>query len=250
MKPLRSFIGMAVLSAMACSSTPKDANEMDGHGGASGAPSQGAVGGAGGAVTTGPCSYMGQTYPEGATFPDGPEGARCAACYCIEGQVACATVDCSCRLGPLNSQESLSFGQVGHEVAYVDRASLSSTGVYSYSRTPTGATTPSASCMPSLPICRGVALDINDVRLDLEDADVRLALSAATPTLFGFDSRQLDGTVFEVQRSTGGSLLVGGDCGSDSSCRPVPAGIAKLVADLRALNAQQLADPSCSALVN
>ncbi len=70
----------------------------------------------------------------------------------------------------------------------------------------------------------------------------------AQPPVYGVDSRPNDGQVFEIKRSTGGSLLVGGDCPSPtlSSCWPIPAGVAKLVADLHALNDQQLADASCA----
>jgi len=190
---------------------------------------------------------MGQTYPDGSSFPDGPKGANCVTCYCLEGRMECPTVSCACKLGAAGEQVSLTFGLTGGLVAYQDSAMLTSTGGYLYSRTPAGTTTPSASCMPALPTCLGKNVDIGDIRKDLEDADVLIALATQGPPIYGVDSRPVDGSIFEVKLSSGGGFLVGADCPpSSSSCRPVPPGIAKLVTDLQALNQQQLGDPSCA----
>jgi len=107
---------------------------------------------------------MGQTYPAGASFPDAPPGLACETCYCISGSVHCSDVGCWCFLGAADAVETLTFGQNGGLVGYRDSATLA-TNSYTYSRTPDGATTPSASCMPALPPClTGQMLDINDIR--------------------------------------------------------------------------------------
>ena len=258
MTPLLGSVGIALFVAAGCSSAEQDPTGGAGHGGglagAGGGPtsvaghggSPSGPGGAGGADSS--CTYMGQTYPAGASFPDAPPGLACETCYCISGSVHCSDVGCWCFLGAADAVETLTFGQNGGLVGYRDSATLA-TNSYTYSRTPDGATTPSASCMPALPPClTGQMLDINDIRNDLADPDVRLAFATTPPLVFGVDSRRGDGTILEVKLwKSGSSFLVGPDCPpSSSSCRPIPPGVAKLVADLQALNEQQLADPSCA----
>ena len=102
-----------------------------------------------------------------------------------------------------------------------------------------------------MPACDSAAIDVGDIMADLADADVQRAFLPAEPPIYGVDSRPVDGQVFQVRRSTGGAFLVGGDCpitSMASSCSPIPAGVAKLVAALRALDDQQLANPSCGTL--
>jgi hypothetical protein len=87
---------------------------------------------------------------------------------------------------------------------------------------------------------------------DIADAHVQAALRAATPPLYGNDPRPYDGTVFSFIRADGRGFFAGDACngggGTGTSCVPIPAGITRLVADLRALDQQQLADPSCAGL--
>jgi hypothetical protein len=192
------------------------------------------------------CTYNGMTYAPGSSFrsSDG-----CNSCGCgPTGLVLCTGLVCDdvCTL-----DATYTFGANGGLVAYVDIATLTPPGSYKYARTPAGnPSTPSASCMPTLPACRtDGAIDVANIMVDLSDDDVRRSFGLAQPPLYGTDSRPADGQVFEIKRSTGGSILVGGDCpATSSSCVPIPAGVAKLVADLRALNEQQLADPSCGTL--
>jgi hypothetical protein len=55
--------------------------------------------------------------------------------------------------------------------------------------------------------------------------------------------------MFQFVGLDGHGFLVGGTCPStDATCVPPPDGVARLVADLRALDDQQLMDPACAAL--
>ena len=69
---------------------------------------------------------------------------------------------------------------------------------------------------------------------DLADPDVQAGFAMPAPALFGSDPRPVDGAVYQVARSTGGTIQVGGDCptAGGASCRPILAGIARLAADL------------------
>ena len=143
---------------------------------------------------------------------------------------------------------SYEFGPNGGIGAYLQRAALTSDeGFRTQTKVGSTITELPASCDPALPPCgTPSAIDLADVMTDVADVDVRAGFAAATPPIDGHDSRPADGQVFEIKRATGDSL-VGDPCPpSSSSCRPIPAGVAKLADDLRTLMKQQLADPSCS----
>ena len=104
-----------------------------------------------------------------------------------------------------------------------------------------------------------------DRNMKLEPA-LALSWKTVNPTTWEFKLRQgvvfHDGTkftsddvVFSFQRAARGGILVGGilvgsACGTvaEPSCLPIPPGVARLVADLRALDQQQLRDATCSQL--
>ena len=115
---------------------------------------------------------------------------------------------------------------------------------YRYERIPTGPTAEPTTCAPALPACDTPnAIDLADIKRDSADPDVQAALSLKTPPLYGRDLRPNDGSIFALTASTGGGFLVGAACpATTSSCIGIPAGIAKLVLDLRALDEQQLMD--------
>jgi hypothetical protein len=196
------------------------------------------------------CFYGGQLYDVGDSFPS-TDG--CNSCSCSPaGAVTCTERACA---APCTLDATYTFGLTGGLVAYVDIATLTPPALYTYVRSPGGSrlVAPALrSCSPALPAClTDGAIDVADIIADLAQADVQQSFAAVTPPIYGVDSRPVDGSIFEVDRATGGSFLVGGDCPpTSSSCRPIPAGVAKLVADLRALNDQQLADPACSTLRN
>lgn len=105
------------------------------------------------------------------------------------------------------------------------------------------------SCTPALPACGDPArLDVSDIARDLADPDVVHALAMSAPPLYGLDSRPTDGQMFQLLRGDGRGFLAGPTCDTGEFCHgPVPSGIVRLVADLQALDQQQLPDPSCAA---
>jgi len=196
------------------------------------------------------CFYGGQPYQVGDSFPS-TDG--CNSCGCSPtGAVTCTERACDdlCVF-----DTTYTFGSNGGFVAYVDTTTLAPPGVYTHTRTParSGLVAPAvSSCAPALPACHtDGAIDVSDIVLDLRDEEVQKALAMMSPPVYGVDTRPNDGSISEVKRASGGSLLVGGDCPpASSSCRPIPPGVAKLVADLAALDAQQLKDPTCTGLHN
>jgi hypothetical protein len=210
----------------------------------------GSVAGAGGRGGTGgaTCSYGGATYPAGASFPasDG-----CNTCTCgTNGSVGCTKIACPPRDGGVACAlaESYTYGDVGGLVIYSDQVVLGPTS-YRYTRVPAAPNAEPSTCAPALPACDSAdAIDLADIRRDLADTDVQAALGSAKIPLYGGDWRPVDGTVFSFVAASGGGFLMGStSCLGGEPCTPIPPGISKLVADLRALDRQQLADPMCSA---
>jgi hypothetical protein len=143
------------------------------------------------------------------------------------------------------------YGPDGGLVAFHQETILSPAASYQRIRTSPGLPeAPELSCSPALPACGdSTLLDISDVLRDLADTDVVAALAMSTPPLYGLDSRPTDGTMYQVLRADGHGFLAGPACTTGEFCHgAVPAGIMRLVTDLQALDQQQLADPSCSAL--
>jgi hypothetical protein len=102
----------------------------------------------------------------------------------------------------------------------------------------TDAAPASRSCSPALPACSDPnKVDVDDLMTDLIDPDVQAAFAMPAPALFGSDARPADGAVYQIARSIGGVIQVGGNCPTSGSagCRPIPAGVAQLAADLRNL---------------
>ena len=104
---------------------------------------------------------------------------------------------------------------------------------------------------PARPPCPPAArrVDAADIMRDIADADVQKALAKATPPTFGGDRARVDGTIFQFLRADGRGFLAGTPAGGaqGAGCVDVPIGITRLVNLLRALDQQQLRDPSCAA---
>jgi hypothetical protein len=190
------------------------------------------------------CSYGGETYATGQTFPatDG-----CNTCSCgQDGAVACTKRACpppSCDFAA-----AFEYGDVGGLRLYADRTYLAPGPTYRHQRNPARSDVVSTGCMPALPMCNATGrIGADEVTAALADADVVAALASPTPPVYGRDTRPADGTVFELARADGRGLLVGSECPSPalSSCRPIPAGVKRLRDLLVALDAQQLATDAC-----
>jgi hypothetical protein len=148
---------------------------------------------------------------------------------------------------------SIRFGSNGGLVISQDDyrldppAAMTITRTYYYSSADAGVRT----CAPTLPACGASGVvSLSNIVADLADSDVQAALAASTPPLFGRDTRPMDGTVYQVALGSGGSMLVGWACasGSSSPCTTIPAGVQRLVDDLRSLATAMAAQPACSGL--
>ena len=140
------------------------------------------------------------------------------------------------------------YGHIGGFVAFVGRSFLAPGNKYTHSRMGVRGGAASMSCSPPMPSCGAQDLiTAYDIEVhDLGRADVKAALAASTPPLFGRDTRPVDGTVFEFARADGRGFLVGDDCASGTAaCRPIPAGVAQLRTRLLDLDRQQLATSDC-----
>jgi hypothetical protein len=196
------------------------------------------------------CVRNGVIYPPGATVPSGD----CNSCFCAaDGSIACTLIDCATDAGTCAFDTTYRYGDTGGFVAYEDVATLAPPTSYSYDRTARVTPPPGGSCAPALPPC-GLedAYGPSDITRAVADADVQAALAMPTPPTYGRDTRPVDGTIFQFLRADGRGFLAGGACDSGGGlpgvCVDVPAGITRLVNTLRAVDAQQLADPSCAAL--
>jgi hypothetical protein len=207
------------------------------------------------ADTAAGCFYAGTNHPVGSKFPaeDG-----CNTCTClVGGGVACTEIACPPRdggspdLATCDFSARYSYGAIGGNALYVDRSELAPGNKYTHTRTPQRGAGPIASCAPALPPCGAQdAITAYDIEVhDLGQADVKAALAEAQPPLYGYDSRPVDGTVFEFKRADGRGFLVGQSCDNrPPPCRPIPAGVAQLTQRLRDLDKQQLGKPECVAL--
>jgi hypothetical protein len=242
-RPMRFFTLAVVAFAVACGSVSGSHDGGGGSGGAAGAGGAGA-GGSGGVI----CTIGGVGHPAGTTFPS-PDG--CNSCTCtVDGQLACTERACPPDAGSDCAFDAVyGYGDIGGLVAWMAAVTLTPPASYIYERTSFVAGTASGSCAPALPACNATDLiDVADIMRDIADPDVQRALAAATPPTYGRDTRAVDGTVFQFLRGDGRGFLAGLPCGSVAGCTAIPVGVAQLVADLRALDTQQLKDASCAAV--
>lgn len=228
-----------------------------GRGGTTGTAGAGGGAGTGGrGGTGGGCVLGGVTYPPGPV----PSGDNCNTCACTAGgQIACTARACppdAGEPGPCILDTTYRYGDTGGHTAYEDQVTLTPPAGYRYARSPRATDPVDLSCAPPLPTCGlANAIDGVDIMRVILDADVQAALSKPAdptmPLIFGRDNRPVDSPIFRFSRGDGREFFVGGPCmttGSATSCNAIPAGIARLVTELRALDQQQLADPSCAAL--
>jgi hypothetical protein len=230
--------------AVGCGSTlgrPDGGGGTTGQGGSTG---EGGTTGSGGAA----CVRNGETYRPGSSVPSGD----CNSCFCSEtGQIGCTLIACPPDAGTCAFDATYRYGDNGGFVAYEDVATLTPPTSYSYARTSHVTTPPSSACAPPMPPCGWEDIyGPSDVMRAINHPDVQAALAMATPPTYGVDARPVDGQIFQFLRGDGHGFLAGYPCpgGSQTGCVDPPAGVTGLVNLLRALDEQQLRDPSCAAL--
>lgn len=125
---------------------------------------------------------------------------------------------------------------------------------FTFRRTPFGlldAGVCNCSCTTMLDYCGtsdGGTIDTLGVINAFNDREVMAAFADQATTLYGRDTRPVDGQVFVVTRGDGRHFEIGDDCGGAMSCRAIPAGLARLRTLLTNLEAQELTRPACAAL--
>jgi hypothetical protein len=196
------------------------------------------------------CSQNGRLYSPGSTI----SAERCSSCTCgADGQVHCTALPCVSE-NFCTFDTTYTYGSDGGNGPVRDVATLAPPSSYSLTRTSNVGPQVSAdaTCRPALPPCGDPGrIDPGDILSDVHQSDVLAALELATPPFFGRDERPVDGPAYAVRRADGHGLLVGAPCADGTvvnngvSCVPIPAAVQKLVDDLRALDLQQLMDPSC-----
>lgn len=160
------------------------------------------------------------------------------------GADAAATQDASgTDSGTCNActADTIAWSTDGGLVCTRDASEVSACRTYRHRRMAAACDPTDLECTDVLDACDGASsVSIEALLAALADPDVVAALAAA-PVLYGSDPRPVDGTVrwFTV----GGSARV--EVGNDPG---IPAGVANLVSLLDAIDAAQLARPSCSAV--
>jgi len=141
--------------------------------------------------------------------------------------------------------------ETGQLAPFGDRVILAPPAFFTHVHVPPVAPPVGVTCQPALPVCGRAGVDVSDVMAAFRDPDVQAAFAQTTGELsnlfFGVDTRPSGGEILVIGRKDGGGFPVGAPCpaGGDASCRPIPAGVSRLVSVLRALDQQQLADPTC-----
>lgn len=192
--------------------------------GAGGATSSGGKGGNGGGAANGGAGGRPSTggIPNDAGGPDGssPFDGGCAS---------------------YSTLYTFSWGYNGGLVAYVDTSRLDTPTVYTHSRDQVRNGMGTIMCQTQVAGCPSPLLA--EINAGLESTVVMNALRAHT--VYGVDSRPVDGSVFRV--TVGNDYVdVGGPCGgSGTGCIAIPPVVQQLVDALKAVDAQELAKKAC-----
>jgi hypothetical protein len=181
---------------------------------------------------------------DGGTTSSGPDAAVSPSD--ADGAVpeAGAPVDAPCTscIG-----KSLSWGDSGGLVVYVDTSALAPCRTFTRTRTGRVADGGPSSCSTEIGDCGGASVAIGDVEAALANPDVQRALASPTTPVYGVDTRPVDGSVFEITLG-GKSIDIGSDCAAGAKgCVPIPPGVSTLERVLQALDSQELAKPACAA---
>jgi hypothetical protein len=136
---------------------------------------------------------------------------------------------------------SVSWGSNGGLVRYQDTSKLDPPRAYTHERDNQGNALP-ITCHTELAGCPSAK--IAEINGALQDLTVTAALAAHT--VFGVDSRPVDGAVFRIQVG-GGYVDVGSACPpQSSSCRPIPPIVERLRLLLTSIDTAELAKADCA----
>lgn len=136
----------------------------------------------------------------------------------------------------------------------VDKAILAPSQAYqhlAYVRPDGSSTNVTVTCAPAIPACAGGgSVSACDIAQDLADPVVQAALAQSPPPFYGPNTLGTDGNAFRFLRDDGHGFYVGLDtsCAGATTCVPIPAAIARLKADLQALDSGLITSPECAAL--
>jgi hypothetical protein len=188
------------------------------------------------------CSYGGQAYPEGSTFPaiDGCNTCTCASAQAVCSKRPCPAPDAAVGDGPsgvCRLDEQLTFGVQGAFINFRDESTLTPDGLLRIRRMYLSG--PRADG----PIdCSGQLAcnpDIAGVRAGLQHPDVQQALAQPQPPRYG--QYLPDVGTFVLRTSSGRGFDV-------EAREPIPAGIAALRDLLREEASTVAASPACASL--
>ena len=195
------------------------------------------------------CEYAGANYDVGTDFQC---VGSCDVCHCdAPGRISRRAVACDPATGvlPCRLDGTYVYGTLGGSATTAEVSVLGGENFW-YSHVSTrlsdGATN---DCNPSYtPACGATnAIDQGDIMFDLMDPTVAAALGVRPgPVLFGVDTRPAGTPLTFLHRSDGGELLVGAPCAGSSGCTEISDGVTHFLADLAALDKQELAMLGCS----
>src|SRR5262245_33718082 len=137
------------------------------------------------------------------------------------GASACGCVD-----------NELSWNRDGGFVAYRETTTLAPCHHFAFMREPLQTDPPSQVCVNPLDSCIDT-VDPADIQAALEDQDVIMAF-VQSPVLYGFDTRPVDGQVFQIHASDR-LIEIGMPCNAQVDCTDAPAGVLALQALLEQL---------------
>ena len=139
------------------------------------------------------------------------------------------------------------YGLTGGFRANVDTSILAPQASFTRSRMVAGGGT--VSCTQTVPCGTSGLLDVRAVLAAIDNTDVQAALAIGMDTVYGIDSRPVDGTAFSFQRASDGhSFVIGNACGGAAGCNPIPPGLSTLQTTLDNLDTQEIAMTGCEAL--
>jgi len=136
-------------------------------------------------------------------------------------------------------EENLTWGWQGGFVAFTEQLSLTSCPSFERIRRPAGSEMPDARCFGDLSCTSDAPEEVSAESLGrlVANEELRSIFDASDSTIFGRDSRPVDGSLLSVSLGEQ-SLLIGDECPSASDCRAIPEILSELRETLLALDEQ------------